>query len=221
MEFKKQLKRYSHLRMVLLFIPLLIWFSYIERSMVPKYVMHAKLDDYIPFVPIFIIPYLSWFIYIGFGFLYSAVKSKKEFYRLCIFIFGGMTISYIIYMLFPNGQNLRPKSLGNDIFSQIIGLIYKIDTPTNVLPSIHIMDSIALNTAIINCAERDKNKRMEYISAIWMILICVSTLLVKQHSILDVAAGAVLSACLYVFIYVLPCKIHLHVKTQASEVKSH
>lgn len=62
----------------MLFIPLLIWFSCIERSIVPKYVMHAKFDDYIPFVPIFIIPYLSWFIYIGFGFLYSAVKSKKN-----------------------------------------------------------------------------------------------------------------------------------------------
>lgn len=220
MEFRKKLKEYSHLRLVLIFIPLLMWFSHLESSVVPKYVMHARLDDHIPFIPVFIIPYLSWFAYISFGFLYSAVKSKKEFYRLCMFVFGGMAISYIIYMLFPNCQDLRPKSLGTDVFSKIIAFVYRMDNPANVSPSIHVMDSIALNTAITNCAEIYKNKRMEYISVIWMILICLSTLFVKQHSILDVGGGIILSACLYVLIYVLPHKIHSHIKEKISFEKN-
>lgn len=189
--------KYKHFLILLIYIPLLMCFSYCEKVVKAKYIMHCTLDDLIPFVKVFIIPYLSWFVYIGFGFAYSGFKCKNEYYKLCIFMFSGMAICYIIYLLLPNAQNLRPVIAGRDVFSRLVNYIYSVDTPTNVSPSIHVMASVGINTTLSNCARMEKKAKLEWISVIWMLLICLSTLLIKQHSAIDVIFGILLSLVLY------------------------
>lgn len=75
------------------------------------------------------------------------------------------------------------------------------DTPTNVLPSIHVYNSIAIMIAvsrsrlfadhrIIRCA----------MIALGVCIIC-STVLIKQHSMLDVFVAFILSAVMYSVCY--------------------
>lgn len=200
----KDIFEYKHFLILLLFIPLQLFFVYCEKKVVPEYFMYSKIDSYIPFVKEFIIPYLLWYIYMIFAFTYLGFCSKKDFYKLFAFIFLGMIISCIIYLIFPNAQNLRPVITDKDVFSLIVKDIYTIDTPTNVAPSIHVINSIAVHSALTHYPKFRSCKRANLISFISCIIISFSTVFVKQHSIKDVLWAVVLSAILYFIIYGIP-----------------
>jgi hypothetical protein len=69
-----------------------------------------KIDDYIPFCEIFIVPYLLWFAYIGVVVVYIAFANKTDFKKMCMVLYTGMTIFLIVSTLYPNGHLLRPTS---------------------------------------------------------------------------------------------------------------
>lgn len=188
-----------------------IWFNYCERTIEPKYYMVSRLDYHIPFIKWFVIPYLFWFVYMGVIFWYVGKESKKEFYKLCIYMFGGMCVCYTIYMVFPNGQNLRPVIVENDILSRMISNIYMTDTPTNVCPSIHVYNSIAVHMALRRCGMLDDKPGIKLISFICMVLICASTMFIKQHSIKDVMWGTILAAVMYFLVYNMPRFVQRHI----------
>lgn len=202
---KKYVSKYKHFLWLLLFIPNQIFFITLEKKIKPIHYMFSKIDNYIPFVKEFIIPYLFWYVYFIGAFIYLGFASRRDFVRLFAFIFGGMTISCIIYMLFPNGQNLRPViSESADPFLRIIKNLYIIDTPTNVAPSMHVLNAVAVHAAVINHEPFKKKWWVKITSFICMISISASTVLIKQHSIEDVAWACVLSAVLYISIYTIP-----------------
>lgn len=205
----KNILEYRHFLILLFFIPLQCLFLYCEKIIIPKHYMFSIIDTYIPFIKEFIIPYLWWYVYMIFGFVYLGFQSKKDFYKLFFFIFSGMAICCIIYLVFPNGQNLRPIISNKDVFSVIVKDIYTIDTPTNVAPSIHVLNSIAVHIALVNYSKFGKNKLASLISFINACIISISTVLVKQHSIVDVAWAVILSAFLYGIIYIIPKIIEL------------
>ena len=201
---KSFIKTYKHFFWTLLLLPLLFWFKYLEATNIPKFIIYSPLDDLIPFIPIFVIPYLLWFFYVAFGLIYTGIHSKKDFYRMLTFMGIAMAFSYTIYAIFPHGQNLRPVITGSDPFSLLIKHIYETDTSTNVCPSLHVINSIATHSALRHSEAFSKIKYGKLASGLMLVFICMSTVLIKQHSIIDVAAGLVTGLVLYMFIYVIP-----------------
>ena len=62
----------------LLYLP---WFAYLEKTVTKHFhIIHMKLDDYIPFLPVFVIPYFLWFGYVAVAFvnIYLHDKNKKD-----------------------------------------------------------------------------------------------------------------------------------------------
>lgn len=196
--------KYKHFLTLFGFFIVLAWFDILEKLTVPKYIMYNRLDSFIPFIKEFVLAYCLWYIYLVAGVWYLGVVSKKDFYKVYAFLFSGMSIACIIYMVFPNVQNLRPVITQHDFFSALIKGIYAVDTPTNVCPSIHVINTIGVHSAIINCDKLREKHGLKLISLICAVLICISTLFIKQHSIIDVTAGAAVSAALYVIIYQVP-----------------
>lgn len=194
----------KHLKYIFIFLPLFLVFYLCESLVQPKYIVYSDLDEYIPFVPYFIVAYLFWFIYMALGFFYFGLKSKEDFIALLKFIFLGMGISYISFILFPNYQELRPNIYESDVFSSLISFIYSIDTPTNVCPSIHVINSIGVNSAIWKSDLFKDKKIIKCLSVFSMALICASTLFIKQHSIIDVLIGMALASVLHLVIYTIP-----------------
>ncbi|GAU76249.1 phosphatase PAP2 family protein [Fusibacter sp. 3D3] len=206
------LSQNKHFYLCFLLLPLLIWFKYLEITIVPHYIIHTALDDQIPFIKAFVIPYLLWFPYMIYGVAYVGFHSKRDFYKVLIFLAGGMSVAYIAYMLFPNAQDLRPVITGNDPFAQLVRFLYATDTPTNVCPSIHVMNSIAIN-ASLHHSEAFKTKKLGLlISSITAVMICLSTLFIKQHSVIDAACGLLVSIVFYMALYPLP-KLRKQLKT--------
>lgn len=201
---QKVYKKYKHFLLLTLYGVLYLWFFYLEKTIIPKYYMFSPFDKKIPFIKEFIIPYLFWYIYMGFAFIYLGIVSKRDYYRLFLFIFLGVAVCYSIYSIYPNAQGLRPVIKETDILSRIIKHTYKSDTNTNVAPSIHVLNSIAVHIGLIGYEPFKKKWQLRLTSLILMIIISASTVFVKQHSILDGMWAILLSIVLYVAIYLVP-----------------
>ena len=188
---KAFLYKYRHawiLSYSFIYIP---WFCYLEKAVTRNYhVMHVALDDFIPFNEYFIVPYMMWFLYVAGAILYFLLTSKEDFYRICTFLFSGMTISLIICTFFRNGTDFRPAlDPGKNVFTSMVAALYRTDTPTNVFPSIHVYNSIGTHIAIMKSAALRKHRLVRAGSGILMVSICLSTVFTKQHSVIDVACG--------------------------------
>ena len=147
---KQFFHKYKHAWILSYALVYLVWFFYLEQTVTTNYhVIHVRLDDYIPFCEYFIVPYLLWFLYVSVVVLFLFFTNKEEYYRLCIYLFSGMTISLIICTFFHNGTDFRP-SLDPDknIFTRFVSALYATDTPTNVFPSIHVYNSICIHVAV-------------------------------------------------------------------------
>ncbi len=153
------------------------------------YPMHCAFDELIPFCEYFVIPYVYWFVYL-IGFLvFSFFFDVESFTRSMRFIAVTYILAIVVYVLFPNGQDLRPVVFGRDnIFSRVVAGLYQTDTNTNVCPSIHVIGSFA----VMLPAWHSKYFRTWLWRAIYgvlAVLISVSTVFLKQHSIIDVLAA--------------------------------
>lgn len=201
--WKQFLHRYKHiwvLSYILIYMP---WFLYLEKHVTKDYhVIHTALDDYIPFCEYFIIPYLLWFAFIAVTFLWFFLYDTSGFYKMAAFLFTGMTIFLILSTIFPNGQDLRPTHFARDnIFVDMVKALYKTDTPTNVLPSIHVFNSIGVCVAICHNSQLYSKKWIRYGSLALGIFIILATMFLKQHSVVDVLAAGCMATILYPVVY--------------------
>lgn len=180
----------------------LIAFYYLERRDVAVHEINFGIDEYIPFCEIFIVPYLLWFAYVAVTVVYLCIRDREESDKLVAFLMAGMTIFIVVSAVFPNGHNLRPKVFERDnIFIDLIRQLYMADTPTNILPSIHVYNSIAIMIAVWRSrCFAGHNVIKTLMLSLGMSIIC-STVLIKQHSMLDVLLAFLLSAVMYSICY--------------------
>lgn len=122
----------------------------------------------------------------------------------------GMTLFLIICTVFPNGLYLRPRTFARDnIFVDMVKMLYATDTSTNVLPSIHVYLSLTVSIAIKRSKRLEKKQWVKVATYIMAFLIILSTMFLKQHSVTDVIAAFVLAIAAYVVVYVpSTAKVH-------------
>ena len=197
------LEKNKHACLLLYLMIYFPWFHHLEKTVTTHFhVIHVALDDYIPFCEYFIIPYFLWFAYVAWSVLYFYFKNKDEYFRLCGMLFSGMTIFLIVSTIYPNGHYLRPVYFDhNNIFIQMVKMLYAADTPTNLFPSIHVYNSIAVNIAVWHSSNFKEKKWVRFGSSILMVLIILSTMFLKQHSVFDVVTGIGLSVFMYSLVY--------------------
>ncbi len=200
---RQWLKSHNHIWTVLYAFIYLPWFFYLEETVKKGYhIIHTDLDDMIPFEEVFIIPYLLWFFYVGGAMVFFFFKSQQEYYRLCCYLFTGMTFSLIICTLFPNGTDLRPVvNPDKNLCSWLVSILHKADTSTNIFPSIHVYNSVAVHVAITRSNLLKNHPSIRWGSLILAVSICLSTVFLKQHSIVDLVGGLVMAYTLYPLAY--------------------
>lgn len=200
------IKKYKHCWFFITFLLLyLVIFSYVEnRRGVFIHIISCKLDQLIPFSEYFIVPYFLWFFYIAAALIYFGFISKErtESYRLITTLCIGMTLFLIISLIFPNGHNLRPVTFERDnIFVGMVRYLHTLDTSTNVFPSIHVFNSIAIAIAVAKHPVLKELRMIVHGSNVLAILIVCSTVFLKQHSIIDVIGALVLNVTCYRLVY--------------------
>ncbi len=202
--------KYRHL-LLLIYWPIYgFMFLFVERIGVRSeyHVIHCFIDDYIPFCEYFIIPYLFWFVFLVSSHILTLLFDADAFRRMMYFTAITYTAAIIIYIIFPNCQELRPAGFARDnVFTEFMKWFYTLDTNTNVCPSIHVIGSIGAAIALWDCREISP-KWIKISSVAAAVLISVSTMFLKQHSAVDVIAALPVSAAGYLIVYVLPSAVH-------------
>lgn len=191
---------YRHV-LLLLYWPIHgLLFLLLERGGLTEqyHTVQCALDGLIPFNEWFFIPYIFWFVYLIGGLAYTFFRDVGAFRRMMWFIILTYGVSLVIYMLWPTQQLLRPAAFPRDnIMTQFAAWFYAFDTNTNVCPSIHVLGAMAVPVGLWDCGRfRAAGWRAAFCAM--STLISLSTLFVKQHSVVDViTAGALgMLACL-------------------------
>lgn len=197
----RKIKDDKALWQVFIYLVLIILFLLVDNINLAGNKIQSRYDDLIPFVPIFVIPYFGWFIFIvGTGIILFK-RSKLDLRKTYLSVNLCMIIGLIVFLLFPNYQTLRPEVYGDDFFSQWVRLLQIGDTPSNVCPSLHVAISISLYTGITHSACFEKRRDIHFFTWILTNLIILSTLFIKQHSVVDVAFGILLGVSVHIFVY--------------------
>jgi membrane-associated phospholipid phosphatase len=149
--------------------------------------LETPLDRALPVVPIFAIPYVSLIPYIGISLLAFLFLRVRVYRSAAITMIIVWFISYACYF-FIQSYIARPVITGTDPFSALVRSIYAGDQPYNDFPSLHT----SLSTIIAIHWWR-VDRRIGVPAAIWTALIVMSTVLIKQHYLADVAGGLVLA----------------------------
>ena len=150
--------------------------------------VHCFLDDIIPFNEYFVIPYTFWYLLIVISLGYFALYDIPKFRGLQIFIMVTQFVAMAVYIIFPNRQDLRPASFERDnFFTRIVAFMYAFDTNTGVCPSLHCAYSFGIMSAWLKDKTSHPLWRAFVVFAV--IMICLSTMFLKQHSAADFFAA--------------------------------
>lgn len=198
---KKWLRKNRHARWALaLFYILLMYYlpeKYITGSYTPT---QTALDAWIPFCAPCIIPYLLWFPGLALTGLWLLLKDGAGFRRYMLYLVFAYSTAALVYTVFPNGQDLRPDLSGAEgFFEKLTAFVYSADTNTNVCPSLHVIGGMSVMFAVRG--SKRAGQWMKLSAVLFFIIVSASTVFVKQHAVLDVAAGLAVGVFLYFFVF--------------------
>ncbi len=180
------------------YMPTFFWVESLEPAG-GFHIIHTAVDNMIPVVEVFIIPYALWLPYLVIGMIAIAIRSRKLSRKTSYMLMAGMTLFIVISLVYPNALELRAAIPDRqNIFMDLIKYLHSIDTPTDVLPSLHVYDAIVV-AAGLHLTFRDK-KVMLVLSDILTVLIVLSTMFIKQHSIIDVISAIILFIPVFIVI---------------------
>lgn len=182
--------QFAHLKLLLGWVVYFL-FYFLTENFIPVescHVIHSALDDLIPFNEFFFIPYCFWYLLIVISLVYFALYDVENFKNLQIFIIITQVVAMTVYILYPSVQNLRPTGFARDnFFTWLANIIYTFDTPTGVCPSLHVAYSLGIGSCWLK--EKNASKLWKGFVVFSVILISLSTAVVKQHSVIDIAAA--------------------------------
>ncbi|MDR0480725.1 MAG: phosphatase PAP2 family protein [Gallionellaceae bacterium] len=164
-------------------------FLLLERGVTPRYSLALPVDRSIPFLA------WSWFVYMGFfPFVIALVAYAQpqafSAFRQALRI--ALVIGIACFLLFPEAIP-RPDLAGisNEFMRHRFDHMWQLDLAENGFPSLHVV------VTCLACRMLPARRHRALASVIGM-LICASTLTIKQHTVADVAGGVLLAmACAY------------------------
>lgn len=136
----------------------------------------------IPFLPAFILPYLSLDILFAAAFLASPDRAALQ--RLGLRCGLAIVLSVAVFVVFPLQFGFeRPAAQG---WTAPLFALLALDEPYNLFPSLHI----GLGFLAWRAIDRRLAGAWRWLFAAWCLAIAASTLLVYQHHVVDLAGGA-------------------------------
>lgn len=177
-------KRFSLL--TLLFLISMLYFP-LNRLLTDGYNLKTVLDQYIPVVPEFVIPYLLFLPFWVAAFLVATWKMNDRLFRaLMIGSISTVAIATLTYFLFPT-YTARPLVEADGWAANLLNFIYGSDNVFNAFPSGHV-----LYTTLIALFGATWLPKWETIFNWSIVLVILSTLLTGQHHLVDPLGGLAL-----------------------------
>jgi membrane-associated phospholipid phosphatase len=155
--------------------------------------LSITLDQYVPFWPIWAVPYLLSLAWWEGCFIWAAIKvAPKTFRAFVIAAASVMVASYVIYLFFPTYVE-RPTPAGTGWGIELVRLIYVSDRSYNAFPSGH-----AYTTTMISLFLAKWYPSKRWLWSIIAFVIILSALFTGQHNLLDMLGGVLLASGGYI-----------------------
>lgn len=170
---------------------LFFWTEY-NNTKFKKINFHISLDDRIPFLPEFIWIYsLSYYAVIG-----LVVSTLPTLEKGLEYIFGGvvlLTIQCFIFYFFPSTVPESWRNYKSNTRSKkFLHLVQALDSGRNCMPSMHMSVTTYVSLLLYPA--------ISYYAFLFILIIAVSCLVVKQHVLLDLPPGILLGWLVYVIV---------------------
>lgn len=154
----------------------------------------SRWDQMIPFLSWTVIIYLGWYaLYIANYILAASADDKTRDRFFCADALAKI-ICFVIFLAFPT-TNIRPVVSDTGFFEKLMMLVYYLDAPDNLFPSLHCL--VGWFCWIGVRKRKDIPITYRIFSLLAAISICISTLTTKQHVIIDVLSGIALAEGTY------------------------
>ena len=195
--------QFSHMK-----LPIFGWlfyfsFYFLTENLIPAGIchpIHCVLDDMIPFCEFFAVFYVFWYLLVFGSLIYGLLYDIDGLTKLSKFILITQVIAMTVYILYPSRQDLRPDVFLRDNFlTRLMAFIYSFDTSTGVFPSLHVAYSMGILSVALKKPEI--KKLWKWLLGVVVVLICLATAFVKQHSVLDIAAALPVSLVAELLVY--------------------
>ena len=149
-----------------------------------------------------LIPVLPWTISIYFGcfvfwvLLYYRIAqlSRQDSDRFFSAALLAKGICFLLFVLFPTTMD-RPEPFGAPAWEGLMRFLYRIDAPDNLFPSIHCLISWLCWVGVRGNARVSIPWRAA--AFLMAVIVCLSTLTIRQHVLLDAAGSILLSEFCY------------------------
>jgi membrane-associated phospholipid phosphatase len=146
----------------------------------------------IPLTPEFVFIYLTIYPTFLLPFLFI---HQKDFFRLfSIAYITVMCVCYLTYLFYPVSIH-RPELVVHSFSTWVLGIVYGADRPWNCFPSLHVAMSLLAALTIL-----EVHRIRGMLTLLLTFWIAFSTVLIKQHYVLDVVAAMLLTVAIY-FVY--------------------
>lgn len=158
----------------------------------PFHDMARPIDDKIPYKPQAVFFYVSWYLLIALYPIYLYSINSADYKAYLVTVVLDIIISTLIYWRYPTSFQ-RPKAPTDTFSGKILGLVYLIDyRGLNCTPSMHCSMCFIVIMSAIGCSLMSVGVQL----AIVILCCCIicSTLLTKQHVIIDVVTALPLAA---------------------------
>lgn len=153
--------------------------------------LQSELDSKLPLVESFVIFYFLWYVYLLCLPYLLYKKDKSKFFKYAAITLISIILAAIIFIFYPTTIIRGDLNLSNNIFGFLIKFIYFTDTPIlNCLPSMHTV--LSLIFIILISETKDIKISIKIALNISLLLIIASTLLIKQHVIVDIIAAIII-----------------------------
>lgn len=184
----------------------------------PRIVVNSWIDDQIPLIPFFVLfygmAYLQW-IFNLFVLIYE--DDDKMLYNYFSADLTGKIICGLFFILLPTTM-VQPAFESTDFWTFHLNLVYSLDEPINLFPSIHCFESyICARVAL-----QSKKTPIFYkvFSVILSLLVFASTVFTKQHVLIDIPAGIILAElCVFIISKGWLPEVNRKIFTQFDKIK--
>lgn len=150
------------------------------------YNLSIFIDDWMPmtpwFISFYILAYVQWFEH----YIFHSRFSKELCYHFATAGIIAKLICLVCFIVMPTSI-VRPEIAGDGFWWWLVDIIYSTDTPVNLFPSIHVLESyIAFRAA---ASIKSLPKWYVIFQFIFTIFVCLSIVYVKQHYFVDILGG--------------------------------
>ncbi|MBT3864469.1 phosphatase PAP2 family protein [Candidatus Peregrinibacteria bacterium] len=189
---KKVSVRFKYLFGIFLLIQ--IQFKLVEyfSELRPESYLSMWVDQYIPFwahaIWIYIFVYYVVWIFSFFG-----IKNLDIVRKGVNALLYGVLITAPIYLIYPIWM-VRPdlSILGNGLSDSLVGMLWQVDNAANVFPSQHVVFVF-----IVGMMMALAFPKWCWLAYLYVFVVCVSIVLLKQHYVWDIFAGLLIGYVAY------------------------